>query len=32
MSTGAWIFMAASWALIFGLNIFCLAQSLRNRK
>ena len=32
MSTGAWIFMAASWALIFGLNIFCLATFFRNRK
>ena len=32
MSTGAWIFMAASWALIFGLNIFYLSQFLRKRK
>lgn len=32
MSTGAWVFMLASWALIFGLNIFCLAQFFRNRK
>jgi len=31
MSTGAWIFMVASWGLIVGLNIFCLAQFLRKR-
>jgi hypothetical protein len=32
MSTGAWIFMVASWGLIVGLNVFCLATFFRNRK
>ncbi len=32
MSTGAWIFMVASWGLIIGLNVFCLTTFFRNRK
>jgi hypothetical protein len=31
MTTGGWIFMLASWALILGLLAFCLYRALRNK-